>query len=191
MEQGSFMIEDIKKDATVRMQKCLDALKQSLVKLRTGRANTAILEHIRVDYYGNETPLTQVASVVVEDARTISISPYEKSMVGVIEKAIFASDLGLTPNTAGTTIRINLPPLTEERRRDLIKVVKSETEHARIAIRNVRRDANQDIKELAKEKIITSDDEKKAETETQKLTDQFIAKAEEVMAAKEKELLAV
>ncbi len=185
------MIEDIKKDATVRMQKCLDALKQSLVKLRTGRANTAILEHIRVDYYGNETPLTQVASVVVEDARTISISPYEKSMVGVIEKAIFASDLGLTPNTAGTTIRINLPPLTEERRRDLIKVVKSETEHARIAIRNVRRDANQDIKELAKEKIITSDDEKKAETETQKLTDQFIAKAEEVMAAKEKELLAV
>jgi ribosome recycling factor len=185
------MIEDIKKDATVRMQKCLDALKQSLVKLRTGRANTAILEHIRVDYYGNETPLMQVASVVVEDARTISISPYEKSMVGVIEKAIFASDLGLTPNTAGTTIRINLPPLTEERRRDLIKVVKSETEHARIAIRNVRRDANQDIKELAKEKIITSDDEKKAETETQKLTDQFIAKAEEVMAAKEKELLAV
>lgn len=185
------MIDDIKKDATVRMQKCLDSLKQSLVKLRTGRANTAILEHIRVDYYGNETPLTQVASVVVEDARTISISPYEKTMVGIIEKAIFASDLGLTPNTAGTTIRINLPPLTEERRRDLIKVVKSETEHARIAIRNVRRDANQDIKELAKEKIITSDDEKKAETETQKLTDLFIAKAEEVMAAKEKELLAV
>lgn len=185
------MIEDIKKDAVARMQKCLDALKQSLVKLRTGRANTAILEHIRVDYYGNETPLTQVASVVVEDARTISISPYEKNMVGVIEKAIFASDLGLTPNTAGTTIRINLPPLTEERRRDLIKVVKSETEHARVAIRNVRRDANQDVKELAKEKIITSDDEKKAETEIQKLTDQYIAKAEEVMAAKEKELLAV
>jgi len=185
------MIEDIKKDATARMQKCLDALKQSLVKLRTGRANTAILEHIRVDYYGNETPLVQVASVVVEDARTISISPYEKNMVGVIEKAIFASDLGLTPNTAGTTIRINLPPLTEERRRDLIKVVKSETEHARVAIRNVRRDANQDVKELAKEKIITGDDEKKAETDIQKLTDLYVAKAEEVMAAKEKELLAV
>ncbi|MDB5986862.1 MAG: ribosome recycling factor [Nevskia sp.] len=185
------MVEDIKKDATARMQKCLDALKQSLVKLRTGRANTAILEHIRVDYYGNETPLAQVASVVVEDARTISIAPYEKSMVSVIEKAIFASDLGLTPNTAGTTIRINLPPLTEERRRDLIKVVKSETEHARVAIRNVRRDANQDVKELAKEKIITGDDEKKAETDVQKLTDQYIAKAEEVMTAKEKELLAV
>ncbi len=185
------MVEDIKKDATQRMQKCLDALKASLVKLRTGRANTAILEHIRVDYYGNETPLSQVASVVVEDARTISISPYEKTMVGVIEKAIFASDLGLTPNTAGTTIRINLPPLTEERRRDLIKVVKSETEGTRVAIRNVRRDANQDVKELAKEKIITSDDEKKAETEIQKMTDQYIAKAEEVMTAKEKELLAV
>lgn len=185
------MIEDIKKDATQRMQKSVDVLKQALTKLRTGRANTAILEHVRVDYYGNETPLTQVASVVVEDARTISISPWEKNLVGVIEKAILASDLGLTPNTAGTTIRINLPPLTEERRRDLIKVVKAETETARVAIRGVRRDANQDIKDLAKEKLITSDEEKKGEAEIQKLTDQYIAKAEEVMAAKEKELLAV
>jgi ribosome recycling factor len=185
------MIEDIKKDATQRMQKSVDVLKQTLTKLRTGRANTAILEHVRVDYYGNDTPLAQVASVVVEDARTISISPWEKNLVGAIEKAILASDLGLTPNTAGTTIRINLPPLTEERRRDLIKVVKAETENARVAVRGVRRDANQDIKDLAKEKLITSDEEKKAETEIQKLTDQFIAKAEEVMAAKEKELLAV
>ena len=185
------MIEDIKKDATARMQKSLDALKQGLTKLRTGRANTALLEHVRVDYYGNETPLSQVASVVVEDARTISISPWEKNLVQAVEKAILASDLGLTPNTAGSTIRINLPPLTEERRRDLIKVVKADTEQARVGIRGVRRDANQDIKELAKEKLITSDEEKKAEGEIQKLTDQFIAKAEELMAAKEKELLAV
>ena len=185
------MIEDIKKDATARMQKCVDALKQSLTKLRTGRANTALLEHVRVDYYGSETPLTQVASVVVEDARTILISPWEKNMVQAIEKAIMAANLGLNPNTAGTSIRINLPPLTEERRRDLIKVVKSETEGARVAIRNVRRDANQDIKELGKEKLITGDEEKEAEGAIQKLTDQFVSKADEVMAAKEKELLAV
>lgn len=185
------MIEDIKKDATARMQKCVDALKQSLTKLRTGRANTALLEHVRVDYYGSETPLTQVASVVVEDARTILISPWEKNMVQAIEKAIMAANLGLNPNTAGTSIRINLPPLTEERRRDLIKVVKSETEQARVAIRNVRRDANQDIKELGKEKLITGDEEKEAEGAIQKLTDQFVSRADEVMAAKEKELLAV
>jgi len=185
------MIEDIKKDATQRMQKCVDVLKQALTKLRTGRANTALLEHVRVDYYGNETPLSQVASVVVEDARTISIAPWEKNMVQTVEKAILASDLGLTPNTAGTTIRISLPPLTEERRRELIKVVKAETEQARVAIRNVRRDANQDIKDLAKEKLITGDEEKKGEAEVQKLTDQYVAKADEVMAAKEKELLAV
>ena len=185
------MIEDIKKDATARMQKCVDALKQSLTKLRTGRANTALLEHVRVDYYGSETPLTQVASVVVEDARTILISPWEKNMVQAIEKAIMAANLGLNPNTAGTSIRINLPPLTEERRRDLIKVVKSETEQARVAIRNVRRDANQEIKELGKEKLITGDEEKEAEGAIQKLTDQFVSKADEVMATKEKELLAV
>jgi ribosome recycling factor len=185
------MIDDIKKDAGARMQKCVDVLKGALVKLRTGRASTAILEHVKVDYYGNDTPLNQVASVVVEDARTLLISPWEKNMVGAVEKAILAANLGLTPNTAGTAIRINLPPLTEERRRDLIKVVKSETETARVAIRNVRRDANQDIKELGKEKMITSDEEKEAEAAIQKLTDQYIAKAEEVMAAKEKELLAV
>lgn len=185
------MIEDIKKDATAKMQKTVDVLKQSLTKLRTGRASTAILDHIRVDYYGNETPLSQVASVNVEDARTITIAPWEKNLIGAIEKAILASDLGITPNTAGTTIRINMPPLTEERRRDLVKVVKAETENARVAIRSVRRDANQDIKDLAKEKLITADEEKAAEAAIQKLTDQFVAKAEEVMANKEKELLSV
>ena len=183
------MIEDIKKDASAKMQKTVDVLKQSLVKLRTGRASAAILDHIRVDYYGNETPLSQVASVNVEDARTITIAPWEKNLIGAIEKAILASDLGITPNTAGTTIRINMPPLTEERRRDLVKVVKAETENARVAIRSVRRDANQDIKDLAKEKLITTDEEKAGEAAIQKLTDQFVAKAEEVMATKEKELL--
>ncbi|MDI3261104.1 MAG: ribosome recycling factor [Sinobacteraceae bacterium] len=185
------MVEDIKKDAAARMQKCLDQFKQALAKLRTGRASTALLEHVKVDYYGNETPLNQVASIVVEDARTLTITPWEKNLVPAIEKAILASDLGLTPNTAGTVIRINLPPLTEERRRELIKLVKAETESARVAIRNVRRDANQAIKELAKDKRITGDVEKKAEGEIQKLTDQYIAKAEEAMAAKEKELLVV
>ncbi len=185
------MIDDIKKDTTVRMQKTVDALRQSFTKLRTGRASAAILDHVRVDYYGNETPLSQVASVTVEDARTISITPWEKTLIGAIERAILGSDLGITPNTAGTTIRINMPPLTEERRRDLIKVVKAETENARVSIRSVRREANQEIKELAKEKIITSDQEKDGEAAIQKLTDQFVAKAEEVMAAKEKELLVV
>jgi ribosome recycling factor len=185
------MIEDIKKEASTRMQKTVDALRQSFTKLRTGRASAAILDHIRVDYYGSEMPLSQVASVNVEDARTISIAPWEKNLIGAIEKAILGSDLGITPNTAGTTIRINMPPLTEERRRDLVKVVKADTENARVSIRSVRREANQEIKELAKEKIITADEEKKGEADIQKLTDQFIAKAEEVMAAKEKELLAV
>ncbi|MCK9385210.1 MAG: ribosome recycling factor [Nevskia sp.] len=185
------MIEDIKKEAGARMQKTVDALRQSFTKLRTGRASAAILDHIRVDYYGSEMPLSQVASVNVEDARTISIAPWEKNLIGAIEKAILGSDLGITPNTAGTTIRINMPPLTEERRRDLVKVVKADTENARVSIRSVRREANQEIKELAKEKIITADEEKKGEADIQKLTDQFIAKAEEVMAAKEKELLAV
>ncbi len=181
----------VQADATARMQKTVDGLRHSFSKLRTGRASTAILDHVRVDYYGSESPLSQVASVVVEDARTISIAPWDRNMIGAIEKAILGSDLGITPNTAGTTIRINMPPLTEERRKDLVKVVKSETENARVAIRNVRRDANQSVKELAKEKIITADEEKGAEAAIQKLTDQFVAKAEEVMNAKEKELLSV
>lgn len=185
------MIANIKADATTRMQKSVDTLKNALLKLRTGRANAALLDHVRVDYYGSEVPLSQVASVVVEDARTITITPWEKPMTPVIEKAILASDLGITPNTAGQTIRINMPPLTEERRRDLAKVVKVEAEQAKVAIRNVRRDANQAIKDLAKAKTLSTDEEKRAEAEIQKLTDQFVAKTDEVAVAKEKELMAM
>ena len=185
------MINDIKKDAGERMQKCVDVLKTGLAKLRTGRANAGLLDHVTVEYYGSEVPLSQAANVVVEDARTISITPWEKTMVSQIEKAIMKSDLGLTPNTAGTIIRIIMPPLTEERRRDLTKVVRAEAEQAKVAVRNVRRDANQDIKELAKEKLISADDEKRGETEIQKLTDQFVASIDEVSAVKEKELMSL
>ncbi|AXQ28976.1 ribosome recycling factor [Solimonas sp. K1W22B-7] len=185
------MTTEIKNDATVRMQKCLDTLKNELAKLRTGRASAAILDHVRVDYYGSPVPISQVASVVVEDSRTITITPWEKPMVGPIEKAIMTSDLGLNPNTAGQTIRINMPPLTEERRRDLAKVVKTEAEGAKVAIRNVRRDANQAIKDQEKAKKITADDVKRGETEIQKLTDQFVAKVDEAAQVKEKELLSM
>lgn len=185
------MIDDIKKNASERMQKAVDALKHAFVRVRTGRANAALLEHIRVDYYGSEMPLTQVANVAVEDARTISITPWERNMSSVIEKAILNSDLGLTPNSAGTVIRISLPPLTEERRRELVKVVRGEAETARVAIRGARRDANQEIKDLVKEKLISTDDEKRGEADVQKLTDQFVAKVDEVVAAKEKEVMAI
>jgi ribosome recycling factor len=185
------MIDDIKKDASLRMQKSVDALKQAFTRLRTGRASTALLDHVRVSYYGSDVPLTQVANVAIEDARTISINPWEKNLTGAIEKAILGSDLGLTPNTAGTVIRIVIPPLTEERRKDLVKVVRQESETARVSIRGTRRDANQEIKEMLKEKMISADDEKRGEIEIQKLTDQFIAKVEEVAAAKEREMLAM
>lgn len=185
------MIEDVIKDATARMQKSIDALQASFMKLRTGRASVGLIDHLRVDYYGSEVPLSQVGSVVVEDVRTLSITPWEKNMVSPIEKAIYASDLGLTPNTAGTTIRINMPALTEERRRELIKIVKSETEQTRVAIRNARRDANQSVKDLLKEKIITSDDEKRAAQDIQRLTDRFIEVADKAMAEKEREMMAV
>lgn len=184
-------VNKIKADATTRMQKCIDSLKTQLMKLRTGRASAGLLDHVRVDYYGSEVPISQVASVVVEDSRTISITPWEKPMVVAIEKAIMMSDLGLNPNTAGGTIRIVMPPLTEERRKDLVKVVKSEAEGAKVAIRGVRRDANTAVKELVKGKLISADDEKRAETEIQKLTDQFVAKTDETAAAKEKELLSM
>jgi ribosome recycling factor len=184
-------LNKIKGDAQTRMQKCVDSLKTALMKLRTGRASAGLLDHVRVDYYGSEVPISQAANVVVEDARTISITPWDKGMVSAIEKAIMTSDLGLTPNTAGTTIRIVMPPLTEERRKELVKVVKSETEGAKVAIRGVRRDANTAIKELVKAKTISTDDEKRGETEVQKLTDQFVAKADEAAAAKEKELLSM
>lgn len=185
------MIEDLKKETALRMQKAVDSLGHALDRLRTGRANVALLEHVRVEYYGQEVPLTQCATAIVEDARTIMISPWDKAMVAVLEKAIYNSDLGLTPNTTGTTIRIVMPPLTEERRRDLVKVVKAETEQARIAIRNIRRDSNQDIKELAKERLVNEDEEKRLEQEIQKLTDQYVSKADSLMAGKERELLSV
>jgi ribosome recycling factor len=185
------MLEDIKKDAAERMGKCVVAYRNELKKLRTGRASTALLEHIRVEYYGSDVPLQQVANVAVEDSRTLTVVPWEKQMVPVIEKAIMKSDLGLTPNTAGTVIRVPLPALTEERRRDLTKVVRHEAENARVAIRNVRRDVMHDLKEMLKEKLVSEDDDRRAQEDVQKLTDKFIADVDHVLADKEKELMQV
>ncbi|MGW8368530.1 MAG: ribosome recycling factor [Gammaproteobacteria bacterium] len=185
------MIEDVMKDARVRMTKSLNAFQDELKKLRTGRAHTSLLDHITVEYYGNHVPLNQVASVVVEDPRTLSVTPWEKSMVQAIEKAIMTSDLGLTPTTAGTVIRVPLPALTEERRRDMIRVVRGEAENGRVAVRNIRRDALHHTKDLLKEKEITEDQDHKAHDEIQKLTDEFVAKIDAVLAEKEKELLEV
>ena len=185
------MLDDIKKDTQTRMAKSVDALRHALVKVRTGRASTALVEHLKVNYYGSDMPLSQVASVAVSDARSLTITPWEKQMVGAVEKAILASDLGLPPNTAGTTIRLNLPALTEERRRELSKVVHGEGEDAKVAIRNIRRDANQQVKELLKEKLISEDDERRSEDEIQKLTDKAIKDVDEVVKAKEQELMAV
>jgi ribosome recycling factor len=185
------MLEDLKKDATARMQKCVQAFQADLKKLRTGRAHPSLVEHLKVDYYGSDVPLLQVANIAIEDARTIAITPWEKTMVQVIEKAIHKSDLGLTPMTAGTVIRVPLPPLTEERRRDITKVVRQDAENARVAVRNVRRDVLADIKEMLKEKMIAQDDEKRAEVEVQKLTDRFVGEIDTQLAAKEKEILQV
>jgi ribosome recycling factor len=185
------MIEDVKKDASERMTKCVASLRNELKKLRTGRASTNLLEHLRVDYYGSEVPLTQVANVAVEDARTLTVVPWEKQMVPVIEKAIMKSDLGLMPATAGNVIRVPLPTLTEERRRDLGKVVRHEGESARVAIRNVRRDVMQELKEMLKEKMISEDDDRRAHDEIQKLTDKYVAEVDHVVAEKEKELMQV
>jgi len=185
------MLEDLKKDAVERMQKCVVAFRNELKRLRTGRAHPSLLEHIRVEYYGNEVPLNQVANVALEDARTITVTPWEKTMVQVIEKAIMKSDLGLMPNTAGTVIRVPMPPLTEERRRDLAKVVRHEAENARVAVRNVRRDVNNEIKDMLKEKLLSQDDERRANDEVQKLTDKHVAEIEQVLAEKEKELMQI
>lgn len=185
------MLEDVKKDAVERMQKCVVAFRNELKRLRTGRAHPSLLEHIRVEYYGNEVPLNQVANVALEDARTITVTPWEKTMVQVIEKAIMKSDLGLMPNTAGTVIRVPMPPLTEERRRDLAKVVRHEAENARVAVRNVRRDVNNEIKDMLKEKLLSQDDERRAQEEVQKLTDKHVADIEQVLAEKEKELMQI
>ena len=184
-------LNQLKRDIEARMTKSIDTLASQLLRLRTGRANPALLDHVRVDYYGSDVPISQVANVVVEDARTLSITPWERTMIAAIEKAIMKSDLGLTPNTAGATMRINMPPLSEERRRDLVKVVKSEVEQTRVTIRGVRRDANTSIKDAVKAKTLTEDDEKRAEADIQKLTDLYISKADDVGAAKEKELMAV
>jgi ribosome recycling factor len=185
------MIEDVKKDASERMTKCVASLRNELKKLRTGRASTNLLEHLRVDYYGSEVPLTQVANVAVEDSRTLTVVPWEKQMVPVIEKAIMKSDLGLMPATAGNVIRVPLPALTEERRRDLGKVVRHEGESARVAIRNVRRDVMQELKEMLKEKMISEDDDRRAHDDIQKLTDKYVAEVDHVVAEKEKELMQV
>lgn len=183
------MIDDIKKDAENRMKKSIEALKSELTKLRTGRAHTSLLDHITVEYYGNTTPLNQVASVTVTDARTLTVVPWEKNMVSVVEKAIMTSDLGLNPATSGLNIRVPLPPLTEERRKDLIKVVRHEGENSRVAIRNIRRDANSDLKSLNKEKEITDDELRKAEDDMQKLTDKYVKEIDAILLEKEKDLM--
>jgi ribosome recycling factor len=185
------MLEDIKKDAVARMTKCVQTFQADLKKLRTGRAHPSLIEHLKVDYYGSEVPLQQVASISVEEGRTLVVSPWEKSVVQAIEKAIHKSDLGLNPSTAGTVIRITMPPLTEERRRDLTKVVRHDAENARVAVRNVRRDVMADIKEMLKEKLLSQDDERRAETEVQKLTDKHVADIDQALAAKEKEIMQV
>ena len=185
------MIKEIIKDAGVRMGKSIESLKQALVKVRTGRAHPSLLDHLVVDYYGSDVPISQVANINVEDARTLMISPWEKQMVQPIEKAIMKSDLGLNPATAGTTIRIPMPPLTEETRRDLVKVVRQDGEAAKVAIRNIRRDANSDFKSLLKEKDISEDEERDAEGEVQLLTDKYVSEVDKVLAEKEKDLMEV
>ncbi len=185
------MINDIKRDAETRMKKSIEALRANLTKLWTGRAHPSLLDHITVDYYGSEVPLSQCANIHADDARSLSIAPWEKDMVSKIEKAIMTSDLGLNPTTAGTVIRINLPPLTEERRRDLVKVMRGEGETARVAIRNVRRDANNDLKELVKEKMISEDEEHRGEQQIQQLTDKYVAEVEQLLDEKERETMAV
>lgn len=183
------MINEIKKDAQDRMEKSVEALKNQISKVRTGRASPSLLDGIMVDYYGAATPLRQLANVTVEDARTLAISVFDRSMSPAIEKAIMASDLGLNPSSAGTVIRVPLPPLTEERRKDLIKVVRAEAEQGRVAVRNIRRDANDKIKALLKDKEISEDEERRSQDDIQKLTDGYIKKVDEALAQKEAELL--
>ena len=185
------MLNQIKQDAQQRMAKSVESLKHELQRLRTGRASTALVEHLKVNYYGSDVPVSQVANIAVADARSLTITPWEKNMVQPIEKAILASDLGLTPNTAGTVIRLNMPPLTEERRRELAKHVSHEGENAKVAIRNVRRDAMHHVKELLKERKITEDEERHAETDVQKLTDKFVKDVDGVVKTKEDELMSL
>ena len=185
------MINDIIKDSKVRMEKSVEALKGQLTKVRTGRAHPSLLDGIMVSYYGADTPLRQVGNVSIEDARTLAITVFDKSLTAAVEKAIMASDLGLNPMSAGTVIRVPLPPLTEERRKSLVKLVRNEAEGGRVAVRNIRRDANADLKSLQKDKEISEDDERRATDEIQKITDSFIKRIGEVLAEKEKELMEV
>lgn len=185
------MIEDIKKDARERMEKSVEALRNQLTKIRTGRAQPSLLDGIMVPYYGVDTPLNQVANVGTEDSRTLLVTVFDRSAIQAVEKAIMTSDLGLNPASAGTTIRIPLPPLTEERRKDLIKLVRGEAEQGKVAIRNIRRDANSDVKSLLKAKEISEDADRQTQDEIQKLTDEFIKRVDEVLARKEKELMEI
>lgn len=183
------MINDIKQDTEKRMKKTVETLQHDLTKVRTGRANASFLDHVQVDYYGSLTPLSQVANVTSSDARTLMVTPWEKSMVAAVEKAILNSDLGLNPSTAGSAIRVPMPPLTEERRKELIKVVRNEGEQAKVAVRNIRRDANNRLKDLVKDKSISEDDERRATEVIQKLTDKFIAEVDASLDVKEKDLM--
>ncbi len=185
------MINDIKKDSESRMKKSLEALQTAFSKIRTGRAHPSILNSVMVPYYGTDTPLTQVANVVVEDARTLAINAWEKNLVPAIEKAILKSDLGLNPSTSGDTIRVPMPALTEETRRDLVKQARHEAENARVSVRNIRRDANNDLKDLLKEKAISEDEERRAIDDVQKLTDRYVADIDKMLAEKESDLMAV
>ncbi len=185
------MINDIKNDVEKRMQKTVDSLQHELVKIRTGRAHVSFLDHVQVDYYGSITPINQVANVSSSDARTLIVTPWEKAMVPAIEKAILNSGLGLNPSSSGQGIRVPMPPLSEERRKEMIKVVRGEAEQGRVSIRNIRRDANHQFKELVKEKLISEDDERRASENIQKLTDKYIMEIEVVLTEKEKDLMEI
>jgi ribosome recycling factor len=184
-------IADIKKQATEKMAKSVDTLKHDLQKVRTGRAHTGLIDHLRVDYYGSDVPINQVASVSLSDARTISIQPFEKKMIQVVEKAIRDSDLGVNPATTGDVVRVPMPALTEERRRELAKIVKHEGENSKVAVRNIRRDAMTHVKQLLKDGEVSEDEDKRAEKEIQQLTDKSIAEIDRIVAEKEKDLMAV
>jgi ribosome recycling factor len=185
------MIDDLHKRTAERMGKSIDSLKHELAKIRTGRAHPSLLDHIVVSYYGNDVPLSQTANVTIEDARTLAVTPWERNMIQAIEKAIMSSDLGLNPNTTGTVIRVPMPPLTEERRRDLIKVVRHEAENAKVAIRNIRRDANTELKNALKDKLVSEDEERRSQEQVQKLTDQYVKEVDSVLEKKETDLMAI
>jgi ribosome recycling factor len=191
LQEDSMTVADVKKNTEQKMQKSIDTLKADLAKVRTGRAHAGILDHVQVDYYGTPTHISQVANITLIDARTIGVQPWEKKMIATVEKAIRESDLGLNPSTQGDLIRVPTPALTEERRKEMVKLCKSEAEDAKIAVRNIRRDANEALKKLLKDKAISEDDERRAQDDVQKLTDKFVAEIDKLVAEKEKEVLTV